>query len=142
MEIKNLIKKTFHGAYACFTAMTAVYILIVIFLNTDSKEILVDGSRVLLFLVASFLFSLANTLFGVKAIHRAAAYLIHYALYALAVYACLLLPLSLSPASKYFVAIVILSVIYAIIMAIRALLVSRYKKLGNETEEYQKHFSK
>ena len=142
MEIKNLIKKTLHGTYACFTAMTAIYILIVVFLNTDSKEILVDGSRVLLFLVASFLFSLANTLFGVKAIHRAAAYLIHYALYALAVYACLLLPLSLSPASKYFVAIVILSVIYAIIMAIRALLVSRYEKLGNETEEYQKHFSK
>ena len=142
MEIKNLIKKTLHGTYACFTAMTAIYILIVVFLNTDSKEILVEGSRVLLFLVASFLFSLANTLFGVKAIHRAAAYLIHYALYALAVYACLLLPLSLSPALKYFVAIVILSVIYAIIMAIRALLVSRYEKLGNETEEYQKHFSK
>ena len=92
MEIKNLIKKTLHGTYACFTAMTAVYILIVIFLNTNSKEILVEGTRVLLFLVASFLFSLANTLFGVKAIHRAAAYLIHYALYALAVYSCLLLP--------------------------------------------------
>ena len=50
MEIKNLIKKTLHGTYACFTVMTAVYILIVIFLNTDSKEILVEGSRVLLFL--------------------------------------------------------------------------------------------
>ena len=142
MEIKNLIKKTLRGTYACFTAMTAVYILIVIFLNTDSKEILVDGSRVLLFLVASFLFSLANTLFGVKEIHRAAAYLIHYALYALAVYACILLPLNLSPASKYFVAIVIFSVIYAAVMGIRALLVSRYKKLGEETEEYQKRFSK
>ena len=142
MEIKNLIKKTLHGTYACFTAMTAVYILIVIFLNTNSKEILVEGTRVLLFLVASFLFSLANTLFGVKAIPRAAAYLIHYALYALAVYSCLLLPLSLSPASKYFVAIVVLSVIYAAVMGIRALLVARYKKLGEETEEYQKRFSK
>jgi hypothetical protein len=53
-----------------------------------------------------------------------------------------LLPLALSPASKYFVVIVILSVIYAAVMGIRALLVSRYKKLGEQTEEYQKHFSK
>jgi small-conductance mechanosensitive channel len=142
MEIKNLIRRILHGTYACFTAITAIYILIVVFLNSDSKEILVDGSRVLLFLVASFLFSLANTLFGVKPIHRVAAYLIHYALYALAVYSCLLLPLALTPSSKYLVAIVIFSVIYAAIMGIRALLVSRYKKLGEEEQEYKKQFSK
>ena len=142
MEIKNLIKKILHGTYACFTAMTVVYILIVIFLNVDSNEILVEGTRVLLFLVCSFLFSLANTLFGIKSIHRAAAYLIHYLLYALGIYACLLLPISLTPASKYFVAIVVFSVIYAAVMGIRALLTSRYKKLGEEEQDYKKQFSK
>ena len=142
MEIKNLIKKILHGTYACFTAMTVVYILIVIFLNVDSKEILVEGTRVLLFLVCSFLFSLANALFAVKSIHRVAAYLVHYLLYALGVYACLLLPLSLSPSSKYLVAMVVLSIIYVAVMGIKALLSSRYKKLNEEEKEYKKQFSK
>ena len=122
--------------------MTVVYILIVMFLNVDSKEILLDGTRILLFLVFSILAAAANTVLSIKVFPKIAAYIIHYAVYAFAVYSCLLLPLSLEPASKNFVAIVVFTVFYLIFMGARALFKSRYKKLSEEDQAYTKRFSK
>ena len=66
---------------------------------------------------------------------------IHFIIVMFAFYACLLLPLSM-PASSVFVGLIFAAVIYAIVMGLVALFRSRYKRISENHENYEKKFNK
>ena len=65
----------------------------------------------------------------------------HYGILALAFYLCFLLSLSLPPA-QVLIGMVAFTLIYATVMGIGALLVSRFRKNAKEEETYQSQFKK
>ena len=94
-----------------------------------------------LFFVFSLLVALANTVLTVDKLMGALRVAIHFLTVMFAFYACMLLPLSL-PASRVFVGLILAAVVYAIVMGLVALFRSRYKKISENHENYEKKFNK
>ena len=143
MEIKQMIKKALCQACVIFTLVTVLYGLIVLFLNVDDDTILLEGSRIFLFLLFSLLLALANTLFSAKAIPSWTRYLIHFFLSGFAFYLCMIYPASEGQTPGFtVVGIALFAIIYAIAAALRAFFGSRYKKIKEEEAPYTKRFGK
>ncbi len=141
MDIKQYISKFFSRACVYFTAMILIYTAVVALINNDANEILIGGVRILFFFIFSLLFSLANVIYGIKSISSPVRFLIHYLITLFACCICLFLPASLAP-SGFIVGIVFFSVIYFLVAAIYALILSLHKKRLEKKEVYEKKFSK
>ncbi len=141
MNFKAFIKKILTNACVYFSAVTALYALIVLIIYVDDTEVLLDASRVLLFFVASLLVAIANGIFKIKKLHGAVKLFLHYLLTLFSFYACLMLPLS-PPASTLTVGLAIFSVIYFIVAAIVALLRARYRSKSESDGTYRSQFGK
>ncbi len=141
MNISDFIKKTFSRACVYFSLITAIYALLVMIVNVDDELVLLDAGRVLLFFVASFLFSLGNNLLSVKKLAGPARIVLHYLVYLFAFCACFLLPISPEP-SGTIVGITLFTIIYAVALAIVLLVRSRYKTRSELREDYRPQFKK
>lgn len=142
MDVKNFIKKTLNLCCIIFTLITVIYTFIVLFMNVTAEEILLDGTRIIMFLFFSFFVALATAIFSLKAIPAPLRLLIHYALCAFAFFVCVLLPVKNANDGFVLVGIVLFTLLYAIVAACVAFFSSRYKRLNEETAEYKKHFTK
>lgn len=142
MDVKKLIKKTLNSACIFFTIITAIYMLIMLIINVSEGSAQIEAERVLLFFVFSLLLAIANALLAAKAIHTALRYVIHYLICAVGFWLCFCLPNEMD-ASKTLVGIVLFSVLYAIIMALRGIFSHRIKKIKKKetNEKYEKQFS-
>ena len=142
MDVKKLIKKTLNSTCIFFTIITALYMLIMLIINVSDGSAQIEAERVLLFFVFSLLLSIANALVKAKAIHIALRYLIHYLICAIGFWLCFCLPNKMD-ASKTLVGIVLFSILYAIIMALREIFSRRFKKIKQKesNEKYEKQFS-
>jgi hypothetical protein len=141
MNIGSFFKKTFSRASVYFTLITAIYALIVMIVNVDDKLVLLDAGRVLLFFVASFLFSLGNAFLAVKKFAGPLRVFLHYLVYLFAFCACFLLPISLDT-SGTIVGVTLFTIIYAISLAIVLLVRSRYKTRTELQNDYSPQFKK
>ena len=141
MNFKSLLKKVLTNTCVYFTAITAIYTLLVMIVNLDDELVLLDAGRVMLFFLASLLVSLANGVFKIEKIHGGVKLSVHFILTTFAYWACLLLPLSLDSRSTL-VGIVVFVVLYFIAAAIIAAFRSRYKKKLGKVDEYKSKFLK
>lgn len=141
MNLKALIKNIFKNACIFFTIFTALYSVIAAIINVDDSVVRLEVSRIILFFLASILFSAANGIFKLDKVHSAVKFLIHYLLTLAAFWACMLLPLSLDT-STAIVGAVLFSVIYLIIAVIASLISARYKKNASKDEEYVPQYKK
>jgi hypothetical protein len=141
MNLKALTKNIFKNACVFFTVFTALYSVISAIINVDDSVVRIEVSRIILFFVASILFSAANGIFKLPRVHSAVKFLIHYLLTLAAFWACMLLPLSLDP-STAIVGAVLFSLIYLIIAVIAGVIRSRYKKNTEADEEYVPQYKK
>ena len=144
MEFKNFIKKTLSRTCVYFTLITVLYSLLVLFVNISAEEIILEGSRIIMFLFFSFITSIGMTIFSLNAIPAWARYLLNYALCAFAFFLCILLPASSDGQAAGFllVGIFFFTLIYVVCAALIALFRSRYKRLNEQEADYKKHFSK
>ena len=141
MNFKSILKKALTRACVYFTAVTAIYSLIVMIVYVDDTAVLLDASRVLLFFVASILFSFANGVFALEKLSSPTKFFIHYILTLFAFYSCMMLPIS--PAgTTLLVGLALFSVLYFIIAAIVGVVRARYKARANQTAEYKSQFTK
>ncbi len=141
MKLKDHIKKILYSASAYFTIIIILYTLAVIFVNVDAGEILLEASRVMLFLFFSLLLSVANYIFALKILPTFARVLIHFVLTAFAFYLCFMAPISPTP-STAFVGITLYTILYFVLSGIIAVIKSRYKRQSESEEKYEKRFSK
>lgn len=140
MEISKLIKKTLSLACICFTAITAVYMLIMQVTYVD-ETVLVEAERVVLFFVFALLFSIANAVLSLKMLHSAIRYVIHYLICVFGFYTCFLLPTEMR-ASFMVTGVVIFSVVYIVIMVIIAIFKSRLRSNREKSSAYNDQFKK
>ena len=141
MNLKPLIKHILKNACICFTVFTAAYSAISAIVNVDDAVVSVEVSRVLLFFMASVLFSAANGIFKIEKLGGGSKVFIHYILTLAAFYTCMLLPLSLDT-STLIVGIALFSVLYFIIFGVYSLIRSRYKANASQGEKYTAQFKK
>lgn len=141
MNLKALTKNIFKNACIFFTIFTALYCVIAAIVNVDDSVVRLEVSRIILFFVASILFSAANGIFKLERVHSAVKFIIHYLLTLAAFASCMLLPLSLDTSTSI-VGAALFSVIYLIIAVIASLIRARYKKNADKDEEYVPQYKK
>ena len=141
MDLKALTKNIFKNACIFFTVFTALYSVIATIINVDDSVVRLEVSRIILFFVASILFSAANGIFKLPRIHSAVKFVIHYLLTLAAFWACMLLPLSLDP-STAIVGAVLFSLIYLVIAIIASVIRARYRRNTDKDEEYVPQYKK
>ncbi|MBQ9783181.1 MAG: hypothetical protein IJW44_01530 [Clostridia bacterium] len=141
MEIRKILKKMLSDTALYFTCITVAYALLMIVVNVNEEEILLSAMRLVLNFIFAALAALAQGIYRMKNLHGALRLVAHYGILALAFYLCFLLSLSLPPA-QVLIGMVAFTLIYATVMGIGALLVSRFRKNAKEEETYQSQFKK
>ena len=144
MDLKLFIKKISINTCILFTAITVIYSLLVSLLNPAAEQILIDGTRIVLFFFFSLIISFANALLTVKYINGVLRYIIHYLLSATAFYLCILFP-SISASTGGSFAVVGLSlftVIYALVFAVINIVRTSDRRRKEKKEEYTSRYSK
>ena len=140
MDLKKLISGIWSYACGLFTAMTAIYALIVTIM-TVNQEIYLSGERIIMFFLFSLIFAIANSILKITSINSVIRYILHFAAIGLDVYFCLLMPADMQ-GSKIVVGIAFYTVIYLIIMAIRSIFRTKLRANLEKTEEYKRQFKK
>lgn len=140
MEINKLIKKTLSLACICFTAITAVYMLIMNVVYVD-QTVLVEAEKVLLFFVFSLLFAIATAVFSIPQIHSALKYTIHYIICVFGFYTCFLLPTGMRD-SFMITGIIIFTIAYTLISVLTTVFRSRLKANREKNDTYTAQFKK
>ncbi len=141
MDIKNTIKRVITSTCIIFTLITAVYMLILQFMNVGEDYAAVEAHRVLLFFLFSLLASIANAIRAIKKLNGALRWICHYAIIAFGFYTCFMLPVDMRP-SFMITGIVIFTVGYLIVYGARAVLLSRFRRKSEDTAEYKSQFKK
>lgn len=141
MNFKCFIKRLLVNSCIFFSLIMLGYTIVAAIMHVTEDEVLLDASRVLLFYVFSLLFAAANSLKSIKALHKAVALLLHFAITVFAFYACFLLPLGMS-SSNVFIGLAVYTVAYVLISAVMAIFKSRLKANSEVNEEYVSQFTK
>lgn len=139
--VLKFIKDAFARASVIFTLICASYTLIVILADPSATEIRLDGTRVILFFVASVIFGLANLLRSTSKLSAALRQVIHFALYMFAFFTCCVLPLKLEPQTTV-VGMAVFAIGYAVVMGVFLLVSSALKSKSSKNEEYAAQFKK
>ena len=144
MDIKSIIKKVLLSTCVFFTAITVLYCTLVAILNPDAKQILFEGTRIVLFFIFSLLVSLANAVLSVQIIPSVARRIIHYVLCAIAFYLCVLFPLvqAQTTASFIFVGLSLFTVLYVLTVVLINVIKSKNQRNKEKKETYTNQFSK
>ena len=141
MTLSAILKKFFTKSCVYFSVLTALYALLVMITNVDDELVLLDAARILLFFVASMLFSLANILLSFGKLSGPLKVLLHYLICLLTFCTCFMLPIS-PESSTMVVGIVLFTIIYAISLTVILVVRSRYKVRAEKHEDYTTQFKK
>ena len=139
MNFKFFIKKLLINSCIFFSLIMLGYTVVAAIMHVNEGEVLLDASRVLLFYVFSLSFAAANSMKGIKSLHKAAALLLHFVVTIFAFYACFLLPLEMST-SGIFVGLSVYTVAYVVISAIMSIFKSRFVANSEVNEKYISQF--
>ena len=139
MEIGRILKKIGQSASVLFTVITALYALFMMLVNVSSEEVGLEASRLLLIFLFSLFAACAGALLRSQRIARGGRVTLHYLILALAFYLCFLLPASMT-AAQAVIGMTVFTVVYALVMALGALFLSRFRKNEAEEEVYQSQF--
>ena len=141
MNIKAILKKLLTDTSIYFTVITAIYTLIMMIVNVSDEAVGLEAERLLLIFVFSALAAFAQFILRLKALHGALRVLLHGGILMLAFYLCFLLPVSMKGA-QLLIGLFAFAVVYAIIMALCALFISRFRANSEPDEPYREQFKK
>ena len=139
MNIKATIKQVISHSSVYFTMITAVYTFLVILTNVSDDRILVSAWQILFNFLFSILAAIGGIFLRTERISRGPGVLIHYAVLLFGFYTCYLLPLGMKGV-QVFIGIFAFTACWAIIMGIRALILSRFRANSKKASEYVKQY--
>ena len=139
MTVKNFIKNLLTRSCVYFSAIMLIYIIIAAIINVDGSRLLLDASRVILFFVFACLLSGASVVYRVEKLSGGVRLFSHFLITLFAFYTCLILPLSLRPASS-FVGIVLFAIFYFAAFGIYAAISAKYRKNKESHQSYTRQF--
>lgn len=140
MTVKGFFKKWLNHACVYFTVFMLIYIALAAIVNVGDEELRLDAARTVLFFVFAFLFSAANSIFGLDKLSTALRVVIHYALTALGFYFCFIMTLGMR-AAQVFIGLVLFTAVYFAVFGIVALFRARYKKNTERSQKYEKRYN-
>lgn len=141
MNIKLFIKRLLTDSCVLFSLIMLGYALVASIMHVTEDEVLLDAARVLLFYVFSLVFSSANSLRTIKALHKAVALFLHFVITVFAFYACFLLPIGMT-SNSIFIGVAVYTVAYVLISAVIALFRSRFRANAEVNEDYTPQFTR
>ena len=141
MDIKSTVKRALPRCSIYFTILTALYTLMVMIVNVSDSETLLSANQILFLFVFSVLASVAWELFCLEKLHTVLRVLLHYGILLFSFYACFLLPAGMG-GSQVFIGIVGFSLLYAIVMGLRALIRARFRANTEKATAYEKQYER
>ena len=141
MNIKAFFKKLLVTASVYFLLITAGYVAISMIVNITDDEVYLRASQLLFHFFFSLLAAGAWSIYRLTKFHSALRLLLHYGILLFSFYLCFLVPASMR-APQIAIGIVLFSLLYAIIMAITAFFLSRFRANAEKESTYTKQFTK
>lgn len=141
MDIKKLTKKAICAACVYFTLITAVYMLCMLIITPGEDSPAVEAERVLLFFLFSLLWAMADAIRSIKTLNTALGRVIHFVICIFAFYSCFMLPVGMGGA-RVLTGVVIFSLVYWIVILLKAFFGSRLRRNREAGEEYVGQFKK
>ena len=139
MTVKEFFKKLFVTASLYFMVITVAYTLITVIVNVSDDGIYLRAVQLLFNFIFALLASAAWQIFRLQKPSTALRLLAHYAILLFAFYLCFLVPASMR-APQVVIGIILFTLVYAIIMALSAIFLSRLRTNREKQESYQKQF--
>ena len=139
MNVKFFIKRLLTHSCIYFSLITVLYALVTAIVNVNDDKILLDAGRVMLYYLFALLFAAANSIKEIKALHKAVAVSLHYAITVFAFYACFFLPIDMST-SNVFIGLAIYTVAYVIVSVIIAVFKARFRANAEVKQKYKPQF--
>lgn len=140
MNIKATVKRMISHTSIYFTVLTAIYAFLVMVVNVSDEGAKLLVSQVLFLFLFSLLASAGQELLNWNQIPRGVGILLHYITLLFGFYTCFLIPMGMQ-GSKVFVGIFLFTLVYALIMGVRALIRARLRANSKKTEAYNKQYN-
>lgn len=141
MELRACLRRVLSHTSIYFTLITAAYALLMMLVNVSEQETLLAAKQILFHAIFSLLAAVAWELFCLKCLHGALRVLIHYGILLFSFYACFLLPTGMG-GSGIFIGVMAFTLVYALVMGLRALIRARFLANTQKASEYTKQYSK
>ena len=139
MDIKQFLKNLLITASVYFTLITAAYALLTIFVHVGEEQVLLSATQMLYNFLFSLLAGTAWRLYRMPKWSTPARLFIHYGILVLAFYLCFLFPASMR-SGQIIIGVILFTLVYAIIMLITAVFVSRFRANAQKVAHYEKQF--
>lgn len=134
-----MLKKIFATACTLFTVTVTLYSLLILLIYSADPEssLAISAVRVFLFFPFAFVLSAANRLFDIKAMDKWLQTVLHFIIYMLDVYLCLILPMGVRMTPTFMlVGLSLFFVLYAATFAVLALIRAKTARAENAEKEY------
>ena len=141
MNVKKFFKLLLTDTSVYFTALTAIYAVMMLIINVGEDEVLFRADTVCFLFLFALLAAGARSILRIQSMHAAVRVLCHYLILVLSFYLCLLLPTGMR-APQVLIGLVLFSVLYAVAALIIVLCLSRFRKHTEKTAAYEKQFPK
>lgn len=141
MDIKQFLKHLIVTASVYFTVITAAYALLTLLVHVGEERVLLSATQMLYNFLFSLLAGAAWRLYRMQKWSGAARLFAHYGILVLAFYLCFLFPASMQ-SGQIVIGVVLFTALYAVVMLLAALLVSRFRVNAQKATHYEKQFKK
>ena len=141
MEIKKFFTRMLTETSVFFTVISALFALFLLIFNAGDQEIVMSAERLLLNFMFAWVASLAQAVFRMESVPRVGRTLLRFFILAFAFYICFLLPASMTSA-QVLIGLVLFTLIYAAVMGVCTLFLSRFRANAKPEEAYESQFKK
>ena len=140
MNFKATVKRLLSHTSVYFTVLTAVYAFLVMLVNVSDESAKLLVSQILFLFLFSILAALGQEFLHTARCRTGIGILLHFAILLFGFYTCFLGPFGMK-GSQVFVGIFLFTLVYALIMGVRALILARFRA-NSKSETYQKQYDR
>ncbi len=141
MNFKKFLKSLLGDTSVYFTLLAAGYSIMMLLVNVKEPEVLLRASTLLFLALFSLLAAFGRSVLRLSSLAGGARVALHYVILAFAFYLCLLVPAGMR-APQVLIGLVLFTAVYWISAGIVHLFTARLRKNSEQTEVYEKQFSK
>ena len=141
MNIKATVKRVISHTSVYFTVLTALYAFLVMIVNVSDEGAKLLASQLLFIFIFSILAAIGQEFLSGNRLSAGVSIVFHYLTLLFGFYTCFLLPLGMQGA-QVFVGIVLFSLLYGIVMGVRAIIRARFRANTKKEEEYVRQYNR
>ena len=141
MNFKKFLKSLLGDTSVYFTLLAAGYSIMMLLVNVKEPEVLLRASTLLFLALFALLAAFGRSVLRLASLSGGVRVALHYVILAFAFYLCLLVPAGMR-APQVLIGLVLFTAVYWIGAGVVHLFTARLRKNSEQTEVYEKQFSK